>query len=108
MRGFGGGMGNLMAQAQKMQERLAKVQEQIGQMEFEGEAANGAVKVVVTGKNVCKGVKIDPSVVDPDDVEMLEDLLLLAFNNAHEKAEKTSSEMMNRACPLPAGMKLPF
>ncbi len=108
MRGFGGGMGGLMAQAQKMQAKLAEVQEEIAKMEFEGEAANGAVKVVVTGKHVCKSVKIDPSVVDTDDLEMLEDLLLLAINNANERAKTTSEEMMNKAVPLPAGMKLPF
>lgn len=73
MRGFGGGMGGLMAQAQKMQAKIAKVQEEIAAMEVAGESGGGAVKVVITGKHECKSVVIDPSVVDPEDVEMLQD-----------------------------------
>ena len=66
MRGMGGmgGMGGLMAQAQKMQQKLAKVQEELKQTEFTGEAANGAVKVVITGGHECRSIKIDPKVVD--------------------------------------------
>ncbi len=105
---FGGGMGGLMAQAQKMQAKLAEIQEEIAQMDFEGQAANGAVKVTVSGKNVCRGIKIDPSVVDTDDMEMLEDLLVVAFNDAQERAKSYSEERMSKAVPLPPGMKLPF
>ena len=70
MRGMGGmgGMGGLMAQAQKMQQKLAKVQEELKQTEFTGEAANGAVKVVITGGHECRSIKIDPKVVDPEDI----------------------------------------
>ncbi len=110
MRGMGGmgGMGGLMAQAQKMQAKLAKVQEEIAQMEIEGESANGAVKVVMTGKHECRRVSIDPSVVDPDDIEMLEDLLTLAVNDCVSKIAAVSEAAMRRAVPLPPGMKMPF
>ncbi len=110
MRGMGGmgGMGGLMAQAQKMQAKLAKVQEEIAQMEIEGESANGAVKVVMTGKHECRRVSIDPSVVDPDDIEMLEDLLTLAVNDCVTKISAVSEAAMRRAVPLPPGMKMPF
>ena len=104
MRGMGGmgGMGGLMAQAQKMQQKLAKVQEELKQTEFTGEAANGAVKVVITGGHECRSIKIDPKVVD------LEDLVMLAFNNAQQTCRTESEAAMNKAVPLPAGMKLPF
>lgn len=110
MRGMGGmgGMGGLMAQAQKMQQKLAKVQEELKKTEFTGEAANGAVKVVITGGHDCRSVKIDPNVVDVDDIEMLEDLVMLAFNNAEEICRKESEAAMHKAVPLPPGMKLPF
>ena len=110
MRGFGGGgnMGGLMAQAQKMQAKLAKVQEEIAAMEIEGEAGNGAVKVLVTGKHECRRVSIDPSVVSADDVEMLEDLVQLAFNNAPNRLEEISQARLRKEGPLPPGMKLPF
>ena len=96
MRGFGGGMGGLMAQAQKMQAKIAKVQEEI------------AVKVVIIGKHECKSVVIDPSVVDPEDVEMLQDLIQLAFNSAQTRLSEISEERMRKEVPLPPGMKLPF
>ena len=111
--GFPGGMGGgnmqqLMRQAQKMQQKLAKVQEELKQTEFTGEAANGAVKVVITGGHECRSIKIDPKVVDPEDIEMLEDLVMLAFNNAQQTCRTESEAAMNKAVPLPAGMKLPF
>ena len=102
MRGFGGGMGGLMAQAQKMQAKIAKVQEEIAAMEVAGESGGGAVKVVITG------VVIDPSVVDPEDVEMLQDLIQLAFNSAQTRLSEISEERMRKEVPLPPGMKLPF
>ena len=103
MRGFGGGMGGLMAQAQKMQAKIAKVQEEVA-----GESGGGAVKVVITGKHECKSVVIDPSVVDPEDVEMLQDLIQLAFNSAQTRLSEISEERMRKEVPLPPGMKLPF
>ena len=77
MRGFGGmgNMGGLMAQAQKMQAKLAKVQEEIAAIEIDGEAGSGAVKVRINGKHQCVRISIDPSAISPDDVEMLEDLV---------------------------------
>lgn len=110
MRGMGGmgGMGGLMAQAQKMQAKLAKVQEEIAQMEIEGEAGSGAVKVVISGKHECRRVTIDPKTVDPEDIEMLEDLVTLAFNDAVTKLAAVSETRMRQAVPLPPGMKMPF
>ena len=105
MRGMGGmgGMGGLMAQAQKMQAK-----EEIAKTEFTGEAANGAVKVVMNGKHECQRVSIDASVVDPEDIEMLEDLVTLAVNNCVKTIAQESEAKMRQAVPLPPGMKLPF
>ena len=73
-----------------------------------GESGGGAVKVVITGKHECKSVVIDPSVVDPEDVEMLQDLIQLAFNSAQTRLSEISEERMRKEVPLPPGMKLPF
>lgn len=108
MRGFSAGMGGLMAQAQKMQAKLGEVQEKIAHMEFEGEAANGAVKVTISGQNECRRVHIDPSAIDPEDPETLEDLVMIAFNNALQNCKDTNEKMVREAVPLPPGMKLPF
>lgn len=105
-----GGLGNLMKQAQKMQENMAKAQEELGSIEVEGQAGNGLVRIVMTCRNQVKRVKIDPSLL-ADDAEMLEDLLVLAFNDAVRIAEATSQEKMGKltaGMPLPPGMKLPF
>ena len=104
MRGFGGGMGGLMAQAQKMQAKIAKVQEEIAAMEVAGESGGGAVKVVITGKHECKSVVIDPSVVDPEDVEMLQDLVLAAVNEAIRVGRAT---MDREVSAITGGIKLP-
>ena len=87
---------------------LAKVQEELKQTEFTGEAANGAVKVVITGGHECRSIKIDPKVVDPEDIEMLEDLVMLAFNNAQQTCRTESEAAMNKAVPLPAGHEAAF
>lgn len=109
MRGFGGGnMGGLMAQAQRMQAKLSQVQEEIAKMEIEGEAGSGAVKVKINGKHECLRVTIDPKAVTPDDPEMLEDLVQLAFNDAQKRLSEVSEQRVRAAVPLPAGMKLPF
>lgn len=98
--GFGGGYGGgaqmqqLMKQAQKMQEQMAKAQEELEEAEIVGESGSGLVKVTVNGKKVVGSVKIDSSVVDPDDIEMLEDLIVAALNNAYEKADKLYAEKM--------------
>jgi hypothetical protein len=104
-----GGIANLMKQAQKMQENMQKAQDELANIEVEGQSGAGAVKVVMTCKHDVKRVVIDPSVMD--DKEMLEDLIAAALNDANRRAEQTSSERMGAltaGLPLPAGMKLPF
>ena len=105
-----GGLGNLMKQAQLMQESMKKLQEQLAVMEMEGQAASGKVKVVMTGKHEVKRVTIDPALMG-DDREMLEDLVAVAVNDAVRKVEAFTQEKMSAATaglPLPPGMKLPF
>ncbi|MEW6164956.1 MAG: YbaB/EbfC family nucleoid-associated protein [Pseudomonadota bacterium] len=104
-----GGIANLMKQAQKMQENMAKAQEELANLEVEGQSGAGAVKIVMTCKHDVKRVTIDPSVMD--DKEMLEDLIAAALNDASRRAEQTSQERMGAltaGLPLPPGMKLPF
>jgi nucleoid-associated protein EbfC len=104
-----GGIANLMKQAQKMQENMSKAQEELANIEVEGQSGAGAVKVVMTCKHDVKRVMIDPSVMD--DKEMLEDLIAAALNDANRRAEATSQERMGAltaGLPLPPGMKLPF
>ena len=88
--GFPGGMNmqNMMRQAQQMQQNIAKMQAELEEREVETSAGGGVVKVVVTGKKVLKSIEIAPEAVDPDDVEMLQDLVLAAVNEALEKAEE--------------------
>jgi DNA-binding YbaB/EbfC family protein len=105
-----GGLGNLMKQAQLMQENMKKLQEQLGTMEVEGQAASGKVRVVMTGRHEVKRVSIDPALMG-DDREMLEDLIAVAFNDAVKRVEAFTQEKMAGATaglPLPPGMKLPF
>jgi DNA-binding YbaB/EbfC family protein len=97
-RGFGGGnMQSLMAQAQKMQkqmqEKMAKAEEELNNAEITGSAGGGMVNVVVDGHKNVRSISIKPEVVDPEDVEMLEDLILAALNEANEKAEEMSSSL---------------
>ncbi len=105
-----GGIGNLMKQAQLMQENMKKLQEQLAVMEVEGQAGSGLVKVVMTGRHEVKRVTIDPKLL-ADDREMLEDLVAAAFNDAARKVDETTQQRMAAATagmPLPPGMKLPF
>ncbi len=105
-----GGIGNLMKQAQLMQENMKKLQEQLAQMEIEGQAGSGLVKVVMTGRHEMKRVTIDPKLL-AEDKDMLEDLVAAAVNDAVRKIEATTQEKMSAATaglPLPPGMKLPF
>ena len=95
--GFGGGMGNmqqLMRQAQKMQEDMMAAKEQLAETEVTGTSGGGMVEITMTGKNEIKSVRIKKEAVDPDDVEMLEDLIIAAFNDANEKAEAESQAKM--------------
>ena len=94
--GFGGGgmnMQQMMKQAQKMQEQMAKAQEELEEAEVEG-YAGGMVTVTMNGKKVMQSLSIKPEAVDPDDVELLEDLILAAYHDAYEKAEALEKEKM--------------
>lgn len=105
-----GGIGNLMKQAQQMQDNLQKAQAQIAEMEVEGQAGSGMVKVTMSGKHDVKRIAIDPSLMQ-DDKEMLEDLIAAAVNDAVRRVEALSQEKMasvTAGMPLPPGMKFPF
>ncbi|MEK7737681.1 MAG: YbaB/EbfC family nucleoid-associated protein [Pseudomonadota bacterium] len=104
-----GGIAGLMKQAQQMQERMAKAQEELASVEVEGQSGAGMVKILMTCKHDVRRVNIDPSVMD--DKEMLEDLIAAAMNDAVRKAEATAQEKMSgftAGMQLPPGMKLPF
>ena len=98
------GLGKFLKQAQKMQEQMALVQEELAKREVEGTAGGGAVKAVARCDGSLASIKIDPKVVDPGDVEMLEDLILGAVTNALDTAKKTQADEMSK---LTAGMNLP-
>jgi hypothetical protein len=104
-----GNIGQMMKQAQMMQENMRRMQEQLGTLEVEGQSGSGMVKVVMTCKHEMRRVSIDPSLTA--DREMLEDLLVAAFNDAARKVDETVNEKMSSLTAgmgLPAGMKLPF
>lgn len=93
--GFGGGnMQNLMKQAQQMQQQLQTAQEQLEEVQVTGSASGGLVEVVVNGKKNVLSVKVKPEACDPDDVEMLEDLILAAINDAYQKAQAEEDRLM--------------
>ncbi|WP_076419128.1 MULTISPECIES: YbaB/EbfC family nucleoid-associated protein [Colwelliaceae] len=105
-----GGMGNLMKQAQQMQAKMAKAQEELAQMEVTGESGAGMVKVTMTGSHNIRRVEIDDSLMD-DDKEMLEDLIAASFNDAVRRVEEQNKEKMGAltgGMQLPPGMKMPF
>ena len=99
-----GGMGNLFKQAQQMQQKMAKLQDELGQRTVEASVGGGMVSVTVNGKNEVLSLKIEPQVVDPDDVEMLEDLVLAGVNEALRKSQEMVSDEMSK---LTGGMKIP-
>jgi DNA-binding YbaB/EbfC family protein len=104
-----GNIAQLMQQAQKMQEDMQRAQEELAQLEVTGNAGGGLVAVTISGRMECRKVRIDPSAAS--DLEMLEDLVAAAFNDAVNKANAASQEKMGAATagmPLPPGMKLPF
>ena len=94
--GFGGGMNMnaLMQQAKKMQEQMTKAQEELENAKVVGKAGGEMVVVTMNGKKEIKSIKLDKTAVDPDDVEMLEDLIIVAINDATQKAEELSKEKM--------------
>jgi nucleoid-associated protein EbfC len=105
-----GGIGNIMKQAQQLQESMQRAQAEIANLEILGESGGGMVKVVMTGKHEVKRVTIDPSLVG-DDKDMLEDLVAAAINDAVHKVEQTTQQKMSglmSGMQLPPGMKLPF
>lgn len=104
------GIGNLLKQAQKMQEELARTQERLAQEEVMGESGGGMVRVTMNGRHEVKRVAIDPALLG-DDKEMLEDLVAAAFNAAAQRvAERMQQNMadLTAGMPLPPGFKLPF
>ena len=105
-----GGLGNIMKQAQRMQEEMQKTQERLAEEEVTGESGGGMVKVVMNGKHEVRRVEIDPSLMQ-DDKEMIEDLLAAAVNDAVRRVEQQTQEKMagvTAGLNLPGGMKLPF
>jgi len=103
MRGMGN-MQNMMKQMQKMQKKMAQAQEELGEKKIEGSAGGGMVTVIVTGHKEIVDVQIKQEVVDPDDVEMLQDLVLAATNDALKKADELTNSTMGQ---FTKGMNLP-
>ncbi len=103
--------GQMMKQAQEMQAKMAEMQARLEQVEMTGAAGGGLVQVTLTGKGEMRKVKIDKSLADPNEVEVLEDLVLAAFNDAKQRVEVHVAEEMSKltgGLKLPPGMKLPF
>ncbi len=97
MGGFGGmNINNLMKEAKKMQAEMQKSQEELATKEFDSTAGGGAISVKVTGEKVIKEIKIKPDVVDPDDVEMLEDLILTCVNEALRKVDSAQNQELGK------------
>ena len=104
-------LGQMLKQAQQMQARMGELQEKLAAMEVTGSAGAGMVEVTLNGKAEARKVKIDPSLVDAKDVEVLEDLLVAAFNDANGKVDQRMAEKMSEltgGLQLPPGFKLPF
>lgn len=106
--GMPGNMNNLMKQAQRIQRQMEEKTKEMESKEWEGTAGGGAVKVRVTGKKEIVSVKLAEEVVDPEDIEMLEDLIVAATNEALRQMEKESSQMMESLTGGLSGMGLPF
>ncbi len=107
---FKGGMGNIMKQAQQMQERMQKAQEELQSIEVVGESGAGMVKVTMTCNHNVRRIEIDPSLMD-DDKEMIEDLVAAAVNDAVRRVQTTSQEKMSSVTggmQMPPGFKMPF
>lgn len=102
--GMPGNMGNMMKQVQQMQKQMQKMQEELEQKEIEATAGGGAISVKVNGKKEILSIDIDPEVVDPEDVEMLQDLMIAAINEALRKVDDMTSNEMGK---LTGGMSIP-
>lgn len=104
--GMGGGMNkNMIKQAQKMQQDMLALQEELQSREYEATAGGGAVKAVYTGAHELKSITIDPEAVDPDEVELLQDMIVVAVNEAANKAEQDSNDSMSK---ITGGLNLGF
>jgi nucleoid-associated protein EbfC len=104
-------LGQMMKQAQEMQARMAEMQARLDQVEMTGAAGGGLVQVTLTGKGEMRKVKLDKSLIDPNEVEVLEDLILAAFTDAKQRVEAHVAEEMGKltgGLKLPPGLKLPF
>ena len=106
------GMGDLLKQAQKMQDKMQKVQDELSNLQVEGSAGGGMVTATANGKQEIVAIQIDKEVVDPEDVEMLEDLTVAAVNQALQKAQELANQEMGKVAGgmlgnLPPGFKIP-
>ena len=102
-------IGQMMKQAQQLQEKIQKVQKQIEEHSEQGSGGAGMIKITLSGKNDIKELKIDPAIVNPNEIAMLEDLIIAAYNDARNKIESYSNEQMSKVSGgLPGGLKLPF
>jgi DNA-binding YbaB/EbfC family protein len=101
----------MMQQAQTLQNKIGEMQKKLESEESEGSSGGGMVKVTLSGKHECKRLTIDPKLIDPAEKEMLEDLVIAAFNDAKAKVEANYTEQMSKiagSMGLPPGMKMPF
>jgi nucleoid-associated protein EbfC len=104
-------IGQMMKQAQEMQAKMAEMQERLGDLAVSGQSGAGMVTATLNGRGELKALKIDPKLVDPADVEMLEDLIVAAFNDGKGKVEaavQSETAKLMGGLKLPPGMKLPF
>ena len=104
-------MTQIMKQAKLMQEKMEEIKKKVESTEIEGNSGGGVVKVLVDGKHNVKKISIDPTLIKKDEIEILEDLLIAAINDAKEKGEIAAQEEMKQVTgglPLPPGIKLPF
>ena len=102
---------NMMKQAQDLQKKMADAQKKVESLEAEGTSGGGLIKIIIDGKNNVKSVKIDEALISKDDIEILEDLILAAFNDGKEKIQKKISDEMSSitgGLQLPPGFKMPF
>jgi nucleoid-associated protein EbfC len=104
-------LGNMLKEAQKLQTRMAEMQQQLAEAEMTGTAGGGMVNVTLNGKGEMRRIKIDPSLADPNEMEILEDLVVAAYNDAKAKIDAHLQEEMGKltgGLPMPPGFKLPF
>lgn len=102
---------NMMKQAQELQKKMSEAQKKVESLEAEGTSGGGLIKIIIDGKNNVRSVKIDESLISKEDIEILEDLILAAFNDGKEKIQKKISDEMSSVTgglQLPPGFKMPF